>query len=522
MASVVRPRGCAAPRSCPNRAARDPARPCPKVPLLCRRAHCTDLADGGARRIARGGGRLGSAVMSTTLSGTAGRSTWRRHLPAVLLAVVAFAAALGIHAQVAPSGTGDADESIYVAQADLLRSGQVTMSAATHEPSFRPWLTGEADGRLFFQYEPAWPAVLAVSQIVTGGTAAGPALCFAALVLVAYGLGLELFRSRASALAAALCTLLTPILLFHSALTLAYLFTSVLCLGALWLAHRVARGADRWPSAVGLGAVVGTVVLTRPVDGVLAVLGCALVLVVFGHDRWREAPRLAVLGLLGLAPFLLVAAWFNLRTTGSLTAFPLSASDPLNRFGFGERRMQVGTESMHYDLHRAAVALRENLRGAVGWLFGGVLGLFLVVVALVRRSGLAERLVLLAFAALFPVTYFFWWATALAGEGATNGVGPHYYVPAMAALAVLEGDGLARLARWAQRTWSGRRTGADGAPDRNAIRLAIGSVAVVVLVAATVPSLSDKLDLQRYVNGLYTHVQDAVPDDLGPALIILQ
>jgi hypothetical protein len=36
------------------------------------------------------------------------------------------------------------------------------------------------------------------------------------------------------------------------------------------------------------------------------------------------------------------------------------------------------------------------------------------------------------------------------------------------------------------------------------------------------PSLSDKLDLQRYVNGLYTSVQDAVPHDVGPALIILQ
>jgi hypothetical protein len=458
--------------------------------------------------------------VSTPLSVSGGRGAMRL-LPVILLAVVAFAAALLIQARVAPLGSGDADEGVYVAQANLLRSGQVTLDAASHEPFFRPWLTGERDGRLFFQYEPAWPAVLAVSEIVTGTTAYAPAAAFAALVVVAYGLALELLGSRGSAFGAAVCTLLTPLFLFYSALTLAYLFTAALCLGALWCAARVARGGDRWPSVVALGALAGTLLLTRPVDGVLAMAACALLLASSGPDRWRELPRLALLGLAAVAPFLLVAGWFNLKTTGSLTSFPLSASDPLNRFGFGERRMQIGTAATHYDVHTAATALVDNLRGGIGWLFGGAAALALIAVALIQRTGRARRLVLVIFAGLFPLTYFFWWANAMAAPGATNGIGPHYYVPAFAALAILEGDGLAHLVRWARRTWS-RIDLRDPRPDRARSPMAIGSVAVGLLTLTTLPNLPDKWAVQDYVNALYANMQHAVPRDLGPALIILR
>jgi len=50
----------------------------------------------------------------------------------------------------------------------------------------------------------------------------------------------------------------------------------------------------------------------------------------------------------------------------------------------------------------------------------------------------------------------------------------------------------------------------------------IGSCAVLLLVLATVPNLSGKLDMQDLVNDLYRPVQQAVPDDVGPALIFLQ
>jgi hypothetical protein len=109
-------------------------------------------------------------------------------------------------------------------------------------------------------------------------------------------------------------------------------------------------------------------------------------------------------------------------------------------------------------------------------------------------------MVLLVNIVLYPLGYFFWWATALAAGGATNGLGPHYYVPVFVPLLVLAADGLSRLSQ-----------------PRLAASLAVGA-AMVVVTAINVP---DKIDSQRYVTERFQAVARAIPDDLDNALVFV-
>jgi hypothetical protein len=240
--------------------------------------------------------------------------------------------------------------------------------------------------------------------------------------------------------------------------------------------------------------MLGAMLLTRPFDAVLTgVAILAIALLAPGEDRARIA-RLSLAVAAAAMPFVVVALLFNLATTGSLTTFPLSASDPRNRFGFGARGMQVGMTGVDYTVAEAVLALRRNLRSLPGWMFGGVVTIALAAGAALVRDHRRARLVLLLHLVLFPAGYFFWWATALAGPLATNGIGPHYYVPSFVGLLILGADGLARVSR------------------RNVVA-AVGLV--LAMVAVTAVNLPDKVDSTRLVTSWLRGVDrplDDVPD----------
>jgi hypothetical protein len=455
-----------------------------------------------------------------------GNDRFRRAAPVLGLALLAMVFAVVLRLWLVPLGTGNADEGVYVQQSEWLRSGQVTVSAAEVEPFFRPWLTGERDGLVFFQYQPAWPAVIAVVDAATGLPWLASVLCFGGLVVAVHALALEALRSRRTALLAAALTALSPLLAFHAALTLAYLFTTLLATIGLWCGLRVARelaeGDDGptvatiplprrlgWPLAA--GAVVGLLLLTRPLDGAITAALVGLSVLVLGTTSPRRLLAVGVVASVAVAPFLVVAAWYNLRVTGSPMRFPLTASDPLNRFGFGDRRMQVGTTPIEYPLDEAWRSLGDNLRAAIGWVFGGVVAIAAALVGILLPARRVARLVLLAAVVAYPLAYFFWWATSLAARGATNGIGPHYYVPAFVPLVVLTADGLGwvwdRARRWLAVPWGG---------------VALAGVLVVVLLAATVPNLPDKVDTHRAVTELFEEVDAALPDELDDAVVIVR
>jgi hypothetical protein len=319
-------------------------------------------------------------------------------------------------------------------------------------------------------------------------------------VFAVYALAREALGSREGALLAAAIAAISPLFLLHSALYLSYLFTTLLATAALACGFRSARlGSRAWAGATGV--LLGAMVLSRPFDAVLTGLTVLLVAVLAGRRAGLGGIRWLAVVLGAAMPFVVLALVWNLRTTGSLFEFPVTAGDPRNIFGFGDRALQVGTSPLHYDLRAAWRALGDNLRGGVGWVFGGWVTIALATWSVARRHRRRERLVLVVYLALFPLGYFFWWATALAAPGATNGLGPHYYVPAFIPLVVLAADPLADLAR---------RGG-----------LVPAALVGVVMVGATVVNVPDKLDGNRYVTDRFKDIERALPDDLADALVFV-
>ena len=50
----------------------------------------------------------------------------------------------------------DLDEVAYQSQANALSDGHMRLSAATHDPFFRPFLSGLRDDHVVFKYQPVW------------------------------------------------------------------------------------------------------------------------------------------------------------------------------------------------------------------------------------------------------------------------------------------------------------------------------------------------------------------------------
>ncbi|MCK9932410.1 hypothetical protein MXD62_35610 [Frankia sp. Mgl5] len=455
--------------------------------------------------------------------------SFRFRSPAGVVAVVAllsFVASLVLRATLYPDGSGDADEAAYILQARMLLEGRLTLDAGAVEPFFRPWLTGVHDGRVFTKYLPGWPALLALSQALFGTMAVAPAAVAGVWVVGTYRLARELFDHAWSAVAAAVGVALSPLVLLHTALPLAYApGAAVLVLASAELLRGARTGARA--ALVGGGAGLGLVLLIRPFDVVLVVLP---VIVLAAVRRRRELGTLlrrsgwAVIGALPLVAALLAYCW---RVTGSPLRMPLSASDPLDRFGFGPRRILPSESSFLFTRRLALDALQETLEVAPSWFFGGAALIALAAVGLVAPRRRLERLFLLATTGVVLAGYTFWWGSAFAMPGLRNGLGPHYHLAAFTPVVILAADG----ARW---LWTFlpaqsplfRRPGTSVPGTARGLAWRIvrpGAVALAVagLVAITVPTLQPRIDVQRGVNEGNDFLAALLPDNLGGPAVVL-
>ena len=434
-----------------------------------------------------------------TLLATAARRLGR-HRVLVALVVFTFAVSLAVQHWYFPLYSGDNDEPVYVLQAKMLLQGKITLSGAAQGDFFRPWLTLQHDGRLYTEFLPGWPAVLALSQLVFGTMVLAPAAAAAAWVATTYGLARELLTDRRTALLAAGVVALSPLTLIHGGLYLSYVFTAALLTGAAaCLVRGVRLGSRR--ALTGAGALFGAALLTRPLDVALVALPCG----VYGLIRLRRQPRAAARRALwvavGVAPFVLVLLAYNARVTGSPVQAPLSAGGPLvNKLGFGQRQMVPDHPPLTYGVHTAVHALLLGLRTLPGFLFGGVLIVGLAALGALPRRQRLERLLLVALALAFPAGYFFWFTSLLAATHAVNGIGPHYYVPSLGFLAILAASGLLALAhRWRP-------------------ALVVGLVAAVPVTAWAIP---DKITVRHFVNDDYRRVQALIPAQLATPAVVL-
>ena len=189
---------------------------------------------------------------------------------------------------------------------------------------------------------------------------------------------------------------------------------------------------------------------------------------VFAYRRqWRRVLGAAGWMTLALLPFIAVALVYNQRVTGSALALPNSAADPLDKFGFGQRRMMPAFDGASYGKRLAVESTVRNGSYLPLFLAGSYFGLVVAGVGLWLSRRRRSSLALLAIMLAFPVGYFVHWGTWVSSLVVRWG-GPIYFVPLYGPLCIL-------MATAVVAAWSHRR--------------ALGVALVVALVLGTLPAL---------------------------------
>lgn len=367
----------------------------------------------------------------------------------VVLVLLAAVTPVLVADRVFPVGSPDRDDAGYLSQANALRAGELTLPADDHDPFFLPFLSGVEGDRVVFKYQPAWPALIAVSEAATGSPMGALAVTGAASALAVAALASEVGRRRRTALAAGYLFATSPWFVIQSGTYLAYpASTTLLCGATALLLRGVRTGSGRMFAAA--GAVMALGVFHRPFD---AVLGLTPVAVWFLLTRRRSGSIGRDIGriALGAAPFALLFFAYNRAVTGKLFSLAFSVVGPNDRFGFGPRSSLADPgQPGFYDF-----TIGEAWRTVLGfawslpdWLPGGLLVLIPAVLGFraVRDRGVAAMV--LAQGLVFPVGYFFWWGAANAWSyNLHNILGPLYWFPLLATVAVLGGVGIDRLSR---------------------------------------------------------------------------
>ena len=148
----------------------------------------------------------------------------------------------------------------------------------------------------------------------------------------------------------------------------------------------------------------------------------------------------------------------NLRLTGSPTEFPITVADPLDRFGFGMRRLMPKFDDFEYGPRLASISTGRNAFWLPFFLIGAHLGVVVAAVGAWQRRREASRPRSSSpSGAAFPIAYFMFFGTNISSLTARLS-GPIYYVPAYAALC-----GLIAIALAAHRSPT---TGCRGPPGR--------------------------------------------------------
>ena len=171
----------------------------------------------------------------------------------------------------------------------------------------------------------------------------------------------------------------------HGVVYLPYAFTAATLTAALACLLRGMRLSRKTP-LICAGMLAGVALLTRPFDLLLFAVPSLLFLA--ARRRTRRLDTLRKLGwvAVGGAPFLALLLVFDVMVTGHPFLMPLSAADPLNRFGFGARQIMPGEPTVGYSFSTAVLSLRANLHGMPSWLLGGPVLAALAALGLLFRT----------------------------------------------------------------------------------------------------------------------------------------
>jgi hypothetical protein len=373
------------------------------------------------------------------------------------------------------------DEVAQLFQARVFASGRIAGVRDPVPELFSALHLVERDGRVFSQFPPGGPAVLAAGVLLGAAWIAVP-LCGALSVWFFAGFARRVEIDRPGVgLLASLLFAFAPYMVFMSGSQMNHVPTLLGVCAALYALERathldVALARRAW-FAFGCGLALGFAATVRPVDAVAFALPVAAYLAWRVRRDGRELRPLLASGV-GVALPIAFMLWFNAQTTGSPLLFGYEAlwgkghDLGFHRVPWGVAHTPArGLELVSLYFLRLQTYLFET---PIPSLVAAMLALALVP-ALRRLDG-----VLLAGSALLVALYFAYWHDGFY-------LGPRFYVCLLPALALWS----ARLfAVWRAR-W-GR-----GASYRILVSAAVASLVVAVLIS--VP-----LRAREYRGGLKT------------------
>jgi hypothetical protein len=375
------------------------------------------------------------------------RRGWVRRVDRTVWMLIALAIGSGVAAvivsrEVFPLYSINHDDSVYVYGARILRSGRFDLPFEDYE-FLRPWAVEVVGDSFVSQYPPVWPAVLLISEVVTGSLRPALGLIAAGLVLAMYALTLEVTNRRNVALVASAFVALSPVTILLNGTYLAYSFQLFIQLVFAWLLLSGVRAHARWRLA-GAGVALGLAFFARPYDAVLFALPFGIFLL-WQHRRSLPALLRAVGTIaIGLIPVLLLDGLYNQRVLGSPLRVPISlleGSEP----GFGNR--PVSTIAFGPDEGWDATA--ANLGAVRDWAFGGAVLFVLAVIGVVvgRRWLRPGAWAVLGVALTFTVGYaIFWSPYAMSHDWpGLDHLGFYYHLPVIVPLGLFAAVGLVAL-----------------------------------------------------------------------------
>ncbi|HZK66262.1 MAG TPA: glycosyltransferase family 39 protein, partial [Chloroflexota bacterium] len=262
------------------------------------------------------------------------------------------------------------------------------------------------EGRWFGKYPPGFPALLSLGVLADLPWLMNPLLSALAVTLV-YRAGRRLY-GQATAAVAALLAATSPFLALQAGSMLSHVAGLVWAM-LLLLGFESARRRDSALAALGAGAALGGLFLTRPLTAVAIgtpYLAWSLMAAARGRGRWRLPASMAA----GAVPFVLAFLTYNNATTGHPLRTGYELWWPYDWIGFGAGMGNMGG-------HTPAMGMLNSYQNIWDlafylFLFGWPWGLSLV------PAGLALSWALFEWAAA-------WWkARGLWGAGRLRRVAP--------------------------------------------------------------------------------------------------
>jgi len=340
-----------------------------------------------------------------------------------------------------PLLTNDHDEAVYLLQANAIEHGHLWGGGGADPAAFVPWLTAQHGHHFVPKYAPAFPTMLAIGRWVFGTERAALALIAAGVILVTYLVATEILERRDHAALASVFLLLTPLFIVQSATFLPYLASLLLLEGFAFGLLRGWRTARR-PWLVLAGMCFGLAFFARPYDALLFTLPLA------GFVGFRSRHDLPTFArhtgwiVVGLVPPALATAAFNHAATGSAFRMPFSIIDSRDTLGFGTRAMDPNNPAVRFTPGLGWTGLSRHLTLTMFWCFGGMVLIGCALFYIHRRKWRGSAAALGAVALAIPLGYLFFWGTyGAAAWGAPWYLGPYYYTPTFAGIAILGAGG---------------------------------------------------------------------------------